>query len=150
MKYLKLLIWLAALAAIVVLVRLLPPPPSPNVTEAGEAASNVVVDAQVELANPTEGTDDVPDVFAPVTIDPAQPTASAAVGQTLAFDVPQDEQATIVVSSDHPEIADVYSGNSDAGFDSPAGGDAYAAGTAVITIELPNGKTSKVTLTVTP
>lgn len=151
MKFLKVLVVLVAAVGVVFLVRQLPPAPDLGGNTSSGTAANLDADAVLTVApsDPSSVVEAEVDPFAPVVIDPAIPTATAAAGQTLIFNVPPEMQSTVVVSSDKPEVADVYSGSSDSTFSIDAGGDAIAPGTAVITITQPDGTTSMVTLTVT-
>ena len=105
MKVVKALAVVVGVAAVVLVARVLPPAPDPvaglELSSASDGGSGGVDPDAVLTTAPTDAGSPGPtaDPFAPLLIDPAVPTAAGTVGQGLAFDVPDPEQVTMVVTT---------------------------------------------------
>lgn len=115
--------------------------PPPEESASPTAGASGAASATAETAEPV-------DPFAPVLIDPKVPIATAIVGDALAFDIPEDAKLTTTITSDKPDVIEVFDASEDAGFVLDAGATALAAGTAVLTFTSADGTTTSVTVTV--
>lgn len=89
------------------------------------------------------------DVLPPVMVEPGQTEATAKVGDTIVFNIPEKELAGTTIDTDAPDILAVTQAKQDGDAVLNPGAKALAPGTAVVTITAQNGSTSNVTITVT-
>lgn len=89
------------------------------------------------------------DVLPPVMVEPGQTEATAKVGDTIVFNIPEKDLAGTTIDTDAPDILEVTQAKQDGDALLNPGAKALAPGTAVVTITAPNSSTSDVTITVT-
>lgn len=86
------------------------------------------------------------DVLPPVIVDEGATSATAKVGDTIVFSVVDPENTTI--STDNPTVLELTQGYSDGSATFNPGAKAIAAGTAVVTVEIPGTAPYEVSVTV--
>ena len=84
----------------------------------------------------------------PVIIAPDDGVATAAVGAFISFELPTDEVTTTVITTDAPDIVEIFPASSEGGMLTPPSAVGLVPGTANITIEDPQGTQHTVVLTV--
>ncbi|MGB8021115.1 MAG: hypothetical protein WCF04_07810 [Candidatus Nanopelagicales bacterium] len=77
---------------------------------------------------------------------PSQTTATAHVGETIVFNQP--DPAHTRISTDNPDVLELFQGRDDGSALFNPGATALAPGVAVVTIEAADGSTERVTVTV--
>lgn len=87
-------------------------------------------------------------VLPPVMVEPGQTEATAKVGDTIVFNIPEADLAGTTVSTDNPDLLEVTQASQDGDAVLNPGAKALAAGTAVVTITAPDSTTSTVTITI--
>lgn len=88
-------------------------------------------------------------VLPPVMVEPGQTEATAKVGDTIVFNIPEADLAGTTIDTDQPDILEVSQAKQEGDALFNPGAKALAPGTAVVTITAPDMKTSDVTITVT-
>ena len=112
----------------------------PALPVAGDTGAGVVA---------TGSNGQVVDPSAPVLIAPDDAVATAAVGAFISFDLPADDVLTTVITTDAPDIVEIFPASSGGGMLTPPSAVGLAPGTANITIKDPTGTQHTVVLTVT-
>lgn len=88
------------------------------------------------------------DVLPPVMVEPGQTEATAKVGDTIVFNIPEQDLAGTTIDTDAPDILEVSQARQEGDAILNPGAKALAPGTAVVTITAPDMTTSDVTVTV--
>lgn len=88
-------------------------------------------------------------VLPPVMVEPGQTEATAKVGDTIVFNIPQADLAGTTISTDKPEILEVTQAKQEGDALFNPGAKALAPGTATVTVTAPDMTTTDVTITVT-
>lgn len=88
-------------------------------------------------------------VLPPVMVEPGQTEATAKVGDTIVFNIPEADLAGTTIDTDQPDILEVSQAKQEGDALFNPGAKALAPGTAVVTITNPDMSTSDVTVTVT-
>lgn len=109
----------------------------------------VGADAALSAASDAASTGDYVDPFAPVTINPSQGTASATVGASIVFEIPDADILTTIPSTADSEVLEITPAEEQGAIVFGAAGTALAPGTATITFTSTTGPTSEVVLTIT-
>lgn len=85
----------------------------------------------------------------PVIIAADQTTATAKVGDSLYFDVPEADLLETTISTSTPDLVEVTQSKEEGGATFVPGGKALAAGDAVVELTGPDGTSRTVTITIT-
>ncbi len=111
---------------------------------AGCSSSSTSSETAAATASPIGGN-----VLPPVMVEPGQTEATAKVGDTIVFNIPEADLAGTTIDTDNPEVLQVSQAKQEGDALFNPGAKALAAGTATVTITAPDMTTSDVTVTVT-
>lgn len=111
---------------------------------AGCSSSSTSTETAAATASPIGGN-----VLPPVMVEPGQTEATAKVGDTIVFNIPEADLAGTTIDTDNPEVLQVTQAKQEGDALFNPGANALAAGTATVTITAPDMTTSDVTVTVT-
>lgn len=138
-----------ALAAVAVAALALTACSSGSSSDAGtETAAEAAGDSEGDSTGGegVEITDENLNMLAPIMIVPEQTEAEAVVGDFV--DVMVDDPINTTVTSSDPAIIDITAGREEDGVLYNPGGQALSAGTATLTVALPDGTSYDIALTV--
>lgn len=108
-----------------------------------------VGDASSPAASSSAGAAIGGNVLPPVMVEPGQTEATAKVGDTIVFNIPEQDLAGTTIDTDQPDLLEVSQAKQEGDAIFNPGAKALAPGSATVTITAPDGSTSSVAITIT-